>query len=114
MHLPEPIFRPIPFMYKVALSVLIVAFLLIGLIGLIMPIIPGILFLALAALLMTRVSRRAATFVHRQPWFHRHMGQLNASRHLSVVDRLTYGCLIAARGTISALKRLLRYLTKAR
>jgi uncharacterized membrane protein YbaN (DUF454 family) len=114
VHLPKPIFRPIPFVYKVALSVLIVAFLLIGLIGLILPIIPGILFLVLAVFLMTRVSRRAATFAHSQPWFHRHMGQLNASSHLSVADRLKFGFLIAARGTISALKRLVSYLTKAR
>lgn len=113
MHLPKPIFRPVPLLYKIALSVVIVAFLLIGLVGLILPVIPGILFLVLALFLMTRVSRRAATYAHSQPWFHRHMRQLNATSHLSMTDRLKMGLWISARATINAAKRLMRFVKKA-
>ena len=112
MQLPKPIFRPIPLIYKIGFSVLIAIFLVIGLIGLILPIIPGILFLVLAVFLMTRVSRRAATYAHSQAWYHRHMGQLNATRHLSAGDRLKFGLLIAARGTVNAIKRLFNTIRK--
>jgi uncharacterized membrane protein YbaN (DUF454 family) len=112
VQLPKPIFRPIPLIYKIGFSVLIAVFLVIGLIGLILPIIPGILFLVLAVFLMTRVSRRAATYAHSQAWYHRHMGQLNATRHLPAGDRLKFGFLIAARGTINAIKRLFNILIK--
>lgn len=114
MHLPKPIFRPIPFVYKLILSVLIVAFLMIGLIGLILPIIPGVLFLLLAVFLLTRVSRRAATYAHSQAWYHQHMGQFNAGRHLSLSNRLKFGFLIVARGIVNAAKRLANYISKAR
>lgn len=114
VQLPEPIFRPIPLIYKIGVSVLIAVFLFIGLLGLILPIIPGILFLVLAVFLMTRVSRRAATYAHSQAWYHRHMGQLNATRHLSAGVRLKFGFLIAARGTVNAIKRLFNNIRKGR
>jgi len=113
VHLPKPISRPIPLLYKIALSVVIVAFLLIGLVGLILPVIPGVLFLVLAVFLLTRVSRRAATYAHSQPWFHRHMRQFNASSHLSATDRLKYGFLIGARAMINGAKRLIKFEKKA-
>jgi len=114
VQLPKPIFRPIPLIYKIGVSVLIAVFLVIGLLGLILPIIPGILFLVLAVFLMTRVSRRAATYAHSQAWYHRQMSHLNATRHLSAGDRVKYSFLIAARGTVNAIKRLFKTIRKGR
>lgn len=114
MQLPKPIFRPIPLIYKIGVSVLISVFLVIGLLGLILPIIPGLLFLVLAVFLMTRVSRRAATYAHSQARYHRHMGHYNATRHLSAGDRLKYSFLIAARGTVNAIKRFFKTIRKDR
>ena len=68
-HLPETVFTPMALPLKIVSLVLMVAFLVIGLAGLILPIIPGALFLFLAALLATRVSSRAAAWAHRLPWF---------------------------------------------
>jgi hypothetical protein len=42
------------------------------------------------------------------------MGQLNATRHLSAGDRLKFGFLIAARGTVNAIKRLFKTISKGR
>lgn len=104
-HLPKPIFRPMPLIYKIACIVLITGFLFIGLLGLILPVIPGLLFLFLAVLLLTRVSRRAATFAHGQPWFHRHMRHWQATGGLSVGQRIKLGFLLSARAVMKAVQR---------
>lgn len=105
-HLPEPIFRPIPLVYKIACMALIAVFLIIGVLGLILPIIPGVLFLFLAVLLLTRVSRRAATFAHSQPWFHRNMRQWQATGGLSVGQRVKLGFLLGARLIVKGAQKL--------
>ncbi|MDO8910015.1 MAG: DUF454 family protein [Pseudohongiella sp.] len=111
-HLPKPIFRPMPLVYKIACMVLIAGFVIVGLLGLILPIIPGVLFLFLAALLLTRVSRRAATFAHSQPWFHRNMHRWQASGGLSAGQRVKLGFLLSARILINGTQKLFSYLFK--
>lgn len=106
-HLPKPVFRPLPLLTKIAFMVLISGFLLVGLLGLILPIIPGVLFLFLAVLLLTRVSRRAAVFAHRQPWFHSNMHHWQATSGLSVTQRLKLGMLISTRVVIKGVQKLL-------
>lgn len=101
MHLPKPYFRPLPLAYKVLGVVLVALFLLIGLAGLILPIIPGILFLFLALYVLTRVSRRASAYAHSQPWFNRHMRHMNAADKLSIGERVRLGLLVVARGAVS-------------
>ena len=56
MHFPKPQFRPLPWGYKLLCLALIIVFTVIGLVGLILPIIPGIIFLFLAAWLVTRMG----------------------------------------------------------
>jgi uncharacterized membrane protein YbaN (DUF454 family) len=112
-HLPKPVFRPMPLVYKIACIVLIAGFLIIGLLGLILPIIPGVLFLFLAALLLTRVSRRAAVFAHSQPWFHRNMHHWQASGGLSPGQRFKLGFLLSARIIVKSLQKLFAYLFKS-
>lgn len=111
-HLPKPIFRPMPLMYKIVSMVLIAAFLIIGVLGLILPIIPGVLFLFLAVLLLTRVSRRAATFAHSQPWFHRNMHHWQATGGLTVGQRVRLGFLLSARVIMKGAQRLMSALAK--
>lgn len=102
-----------PLIYKIICMVLIAGFLVIGLLGLILPVIPGVLFLFLAVLLLTRVSRRAATFAHSQPWFHHHMHQWQATGGLSVGQRVKLGFLMTARVIIKGVQSLLRRATKS-
>lgn len=83
MQLPTPHFSPLPFYAKVIALVMIAGFVMLGIIGLILPVIPGVLFLFLAALLLTRVSRRASSYAHNQPWFRKHLYSWQASAGLS-------------------------------
>ncbi len=72
--------------------------------GLILPIIPGIVFLLLAVYVLTRISRRAAAYAHNQPWFNRHMRHLNAVDTLSVGERFKLGFLVMARSVVNGIE----------
>lgn len=104
MHLSRPRFRPLPLIYRVLGIILVVGFLLIGLVGLILPIIPGIVFLLLAVYVLTRISRRAAAYAHSQPWFNRHMRHLDAADSLSVGERIKLGFLVMARSVVNGIE----------
>jgi uncharacterized membrane protein YbaN (DUF454 family) len=106
VQLPRPHFRPMPLHYKLLSIVLIVSFVLIGIAGLILPLIPGLLFLFLAAYLLTRVSRRAAAFAHAQPWYRSHMGKLDAAGTLTTGQRVKISLLLVAKGMVAGLKSL--------
>src|SRR5690606_18656148 len=100
MHFPQTRFRPLPLVYRILSVILIVGFLLIGLVGLVLPIIPGIVFLLLAVYLLTRISRRAAEIMHRQPWYHRGMRDFHAAGHLSLMEKVKLSALMAARAVV--------------
>ena len=55
----------LPMLYKGACLVLVGLLTLLGILGLILPIIPGILFLFLAALLLAKVSSRFDALLHK-------------------------------------------------
>lgn len=103
MHLPTPHFRPLPLYAKAIALVLIAGFIIIGIIGLILPIIPGVLFLFLAALLLTRVSRRASTWAHNQPWFRTHLHSWQASSGLSWGQRARLSFWVAAKAVVQGI-----------
>ncbi|MDO8271552.1 MAG: DUF454 family protein [Gammaproteobacteria bacterium] len=104
MPLPRPRFRPLPFAYKIVGIMLVACFLLIGLAGLILPIIPGILFLFLALYVLTRISRRAAAYAHSQPWFNRGVRHMRATDGLSVGERCKFGLWVMARGMVNGVE----------
>jgi uncharacterized membrane protein YbaN (DUF454 family) len=97
VHLPTPHFRPLPLYAKIIASVLIAGFVLLGLIGLILPVIPGLLFLFLAVLLATRMSRRVSSVAHNHPWFREHLRTWRASGSLSASNRTKLAFLLTAR-----------------
>lgn len=115
MSMPVPPFRPLPLYAKVIALVLIAGFVVIGIIGILLPVIPGVLFLFLAALMATRVSRRASAAAHASPWFREQLRQWRASSHLSVGHKIKLSLLIVARafvGTIRAGLGLLRRVSR--
>ncbi|MBT3531798.1 MAG: DUF454 family protein [Gammaproteobacteria bacterium] len=59
--------RRMPLIAKIILVFMAICFAVIGLIGLILPIIPGILFLFLALFVLSQVSSRFARFLHNNP-----------------------------------------------
>lgn len=116
MPLPSLSPRPLPLLYRVAGLVLVAGLLLLGIIGLIMPVIPGIVFLFLALYVLSRLSRRVSAYAHSKPWFRQHLRTLHLARGLSLGARIRYGALLTARGIVDSLDsgwRWLRRLSKA-
>lgn len=99
--------RSLPMLYKLGGALLVGCFLILGVIGLIMPVIPGILFLFLALFVMTKLSRRAAAYAESKPWFRYHLRHLRAASGLSVGSRIKLGVLIAARGTVHGIEAVM-------
>jgi uncharacterized membrane protein YbaN (DUF454 family) len=102
-HLPDTVFTPMALPLKIISIVLIAVFMVIGLVGLVLPIIPGALFLFLAALLATRVSPRVAARAHQLPWFRKHMLHWRTTGG-GAMFKLTL--LLAVRSGLKALRML--------
>lgn len=77
--------------------------LLLGVIGLILPVIPGIIFLFLALYVLTRLSRTVAAYAHSKPWFRQYLRHLHLAKGLSLGARVRYGALLTARGIVDGL-----------
>ena len=91
---------------------MIVACLIVGVLGLILPVIPGVLFLFLAALLLTRVSRRAFNIAHRQPWFREQLRAWQLSGGMSVGQRLHLSLLLTLRALADGIIVSLRFIRR--
>lgn len=96
MHYPR-IDRPVSFLSKCLGIVLFVILALIGIAGIILPIIPGLVFLLLAVYVLTRISRRVARYAHQQAWYTDSLGTVQRLRPLSVGERAKLCALLAAR-----------------
>ncbi|GAB5501220.1 MAG: hypothetical protein PsegKO_35310 [Pseudohongiellaceae bacterium] len=85
--------------------------LLFGVIGLVLPIIPGIVFLAIGAMLLGKVSSRFAHFPLRR-WPRSGDRYLQASAALSLTDRLRLGGWVIARGLMNGVRASFRAVSK--
>jgi len=90
----------IPFHKKVIYTVLAVLLLFLGLLGLVMPILPGILFVALAVYLLAKVSRRVERWVHGKPAFKEAHLRMESMADMSWGDRLQLTVWMAVDGLI--------------
>ena len=88
--------------------ILFVIFLGLGLIGLVLPIIPGLLFLLLALLMLSRVSRRFAFLVNRNSALRRALRRLRHAKTLAPVDLLRLSFWVTARGLLNGSAALAR------
>ena len=100
----------IPFFLKAAILVFVGLFLVIGLIGLILPIIPGILFLALAAWLMTKVSSRFAFHLENHPGWMRLKNYWRSISLLSVAQKVKLTVLLVVRSVVDGVANAIRFL----
>jgi uncharacterized membrane protein YbaN (DUF454 family) len=76
-------------------------FIAIGLIGLIVPMIPGFVFLLLSAVIFAGLSPRLRRRLDAHPRLHRLFARVDASRHLRPLDRFkltVWACLEAVTG----------------
>lgn len=87
------------------LTVAAAAAVFIGVLGLIIPVIPGILFLALAALLLASVSRRFRAHLHASPRARPYLIRWEATAGLPVLTRTRAAALLLYASIADTLRR---------
>lgn len=88
-------------------------FLGLGLIGLVLPIIPGIVFLLLALYVLTRISGRFASLANRNSLIRRSFRRLGHVRTLPAVDVVKLSFWVTARGIVNGAAAVARKITGA-
>ena len=79
---------PMPFLFNAICIAAIVCCVILGLIGLILPIIPGFAFLFLAAILLARVSSRFESILKRNSVTSRWLERWHRIKFLSVSQQI--------------------------
>lgn len=85
---------------KAGLTALAVVFLFLGILGLIIPIIPGIIFLVLAILLASKVSRRIRVWSDGQPLLAKLKRRTERLESVDWSTRTKVAALMMLQGTI--------------
>jgi len=93
-------------LYKVLGLMLFLVLFGLGLLGLVLPIIPGLLFLLLALYVLTRLSRRFAFIANRNSWLRRALRRVGHVRTLQPVDQLRLAFWVSARGVLNVITAL--------
>ena len=78
----------------------------LGLLGLVLPVIPGLLFLLLALYVLTRLSRRFAFIANRNSWLRRALRRVAHARTLPPIDLLRLTFWVSARGALNIITAL--------
>ena len=76
----------------------------LGVVGLVLPIIPGLLFLAIAALMLAPHIPALNDWLRRSPLMSRYMQEVEGLRSLQTGDQLKLGALLSIRMFIDGLK----------
>ncbi len=103
-----------PMLYKGACLVLVGLLILLGIVGLILPIIPGVLFLFLAALLLAKVSSRFDALLHRNENMRTWRRRWDTSNALPLLQRVKLSFLLVARAVVNGVEAGINSLNKTR
>ena len=99
--------QPLHWLQRVLYGTAAALCLLLGVIGLILPVIPGIVFLALGGVLLGKASTRLARRL-KWPGSGNSEHYFRASKSLHLTDKLRLGGWLLARSIIRAVQGLLR------
>lgn len=102
----------IPMPWKILVVLLAAGFLLLGLIGLFLPLLPGLVFVALAVWLLSRISTRVAAYVDDNPALRRQMGFLRRTEGLSFSQRLRLLGWVTAKALVNGINGVLERVKK--
>ncbi|MCB1692834.1 MAG: DUF454 family protein [Pseudomonadales bacterium] len=91
-----------------------VMFLMLGMLGFILPVIPGLLFIVLAVYLFSKVSLRVRRFSERSPVMVEMHSRLDRSSHLPILARIKLVSLMAVEMTVRAMAALTERMTSRR
>lgn len=106
MNLSAENVQPIHWLQRVFYGAAAALCLLLGVVGLVLPIIPGIVFLALGGVLLGKASKRLAGRF-KWPGSGNSEHYLKASKSLHLADKLRLGGWLVARGIVRAVQGLL-------
>ncbi len=112
MNYSEEHSTELPFLMKAVLMLIVGVFVIIGLIGLILPIIPGILFLGLAAWLMTKVSSRFSFHLEQNATWLKLKRFWRSTSFLSLTQQVKLSFLVAARSFVDAIDSLVDFISR--
>jgi uncharacterized membrane protein YbaN (DUF454 family) len=82
----------------------VAACLILGVIGLVLPIIPGLLFLAIAAVMLAPHIPALNDWLRRSPLMSRYIQEIDGMRALPIGDQLKLGALLSLRIGIDGIK----------
>ena len=89
---------------KAVLVVVIGVCLVLGVIGLILPVIPGILFLFIGAILLSKLSTRFASYLRQNTWAQKWLRRGDSFRKLNNAHRLKLSFLMAAKSVVDSME----------
>lgn len=78
--------------------------LILGVIGLILPVIPGILFLLIGAVLLSKLSTRFAGYLKQNTWAQKWQRRGNSFRQLNNGHKLKLSFLMAAKSLVDSME----------
>ena len=96
--------KPLAIPWKICGLVLVVGLLFLGLVGLVLPLLPGLVFLVLALWILSKISTRFAAVLDDSPALSRHMGFMRRTRGLSLTQRLRLSVLVMAKMTVRGIE----------
>ena len=103
----------LPLLYKVLCIALIAFFVVLGLVGLILPIIPGLVFLFIAAVLLARISSRFESILESNSKIEGWMKHADAINGLSISQRIRLSFWISAKLINDGIEAGIRQFKKA-
>lgn len=93
---------------KIVAAAAVLACLVVGVAGLVLPIIPGIVFLGLAALIAARLSPALERAMRRNRTLGGYLDQTAGFRHLSVPRQLELGAWLMLKALVDSVAWLFR------
>lgn len=90
--------------HKLVYLVIAVVCIMIGIVGLIIPVIPGILFLVAAIFLMGKVSTRVKRWSDQQPMIQKIQNRLHRVQGASVLNQMKVVALMSLESLVSGLE----------
>jgi uncharacterized membrane protein YbaN (DUF454 family) len=97
---------PVGVTAKVVYTVVAVLLLIIGLAGILVPIIPGVLFLIGAVLILSKASKRVHRWSEGQPWVRGARIRMIQMQGLHPAAKVRFVGLLVAQSVVSGVERL--------
>lgn len=104
--------QPLSWLSKAFYVVVIGGLVVLGLIGLVLPIIPGLVFLGLALLLLAQISTRVHGLVGGRSWFRRMRRGFNRLNQLKTTDRLQLAFWYCVQGAVTGVESTVRFVNR--